>query len=583
VLDLLALHRGRVLIALGFATLACLLNLPVPLLIRALVDGAASAGAGALAGGALLLVAVFALQAAAGAGHALLASRVGLDVGRELRHRLYARLQRLSLSYYDRTPAGAIISRLVDDVAAVQNVLAGQTLTVLTDVGTAVVIAGWLWVTSPRLFLVALCFVPVHAFIFHQFTRRIRAGSEAVRARLDTIFSHLKQKIDGVLVVKAHAREAAEAAAFAAQIDAAHEPRVRLANLGAAFSNLSAAAAGVGASAVFAAGAYEAAHGRMTPGGVVAASALAALLFGPAARLADVAAAFEAAAASLARLGEILDREPDVVEAADPVKLAGARGLVEFDRVGFGYVPGQRAVSDVSLRAEPGKKVALVGPTGCGKTTLLNLLLRFYDPHRGEIRLDGVPLCRLALADLRRQIGIVPQEAVILRQSLADNIRYGAPGADDARVEAAARAALVHEFAARLPGGYATLVGEGGHKLSQGERQRVAIARALCKNPALIVLDEATSSLDTEGEALIQEALGNLLRGRTAFVVAHRLSTVVSADLIVVLRHGRVVQAGTHVELLSDPHGLYRRLFARQFGGPGAARREEVLEPCSAA
>ena len=216
-------------------------------------------------------------------------------------------------------------------------------------------------------------------------------------------------------------------------------------------------------------------------------------------------------------------------------------------------------------------KIALVGPTGCGKSTLVNLLMRFYDPTWGEIRLDGVPIRTIPTRTLRRQIGVVLQDPVVFRLSLADNIRYGAPAASDAQVEAAAKAARVHEFAMALPDGYATIVGEGGHKLSQGERQRLAIARALCKEPALVVLDEATSSLDTPSEALIQAALANLLRGRTAFIIAHRLSTIVDADRIVVMDGGLIVQMGTHAQLMADREGLYRRLCARQFGEPVSA------------
>src|SRR5262249_285075 len=220
----------------------------------------------------------------------------------------------------------------------------------------------------------------------------------------------------------------------------------------------------------------------------------------------------------------------------------------EFDRVGFAYVKGRPVLHDIRLHVEPGMKVALVGPTGCGKTTLMNLLLRFYDPTAGEIRLDGKGLRRLGPGAPRAQIGDGPQDPVGGRERLTDNIRYGVPDASDEQVEAAGRAALVQPFAALLPEGYATLVGEGGHKLSQGERQRVAIARAFCKDPALIVLDEATSALDPAREALVQAALANLLRGRTSFVIAHRLTTVLDADLIVVLDGGRVAQTGTQAQ-----------------------------------
>jgi ABC-type multidrug transport system fused ATPase/permease subunit len=391
-----------------------------------------------------------------------------------------------------------------------------------------------------------------------------------VRDKMDLVFGMLKEKLDGTLVIKACAREVAEMADFADQLADAHGPRVRDNTLRAAFSGLSTAISGVGSAAVFAVGAMEVVSGRMTPGGVVSTAALAALLFGPVARLSDLASVFEQAAASIDRLGEILDLEPEVVGPSSPLALGRARGLVEFDRVGFGYAPDEPVLWDVRLRIEPGMKVALVGPTGCGKSTLVNLLMRFYDPTWGEVRLDGRPLRQLDLADLRRQVGVVLQEPVVFRQSLADNIRYGRPDATDEEVEAAARSALVHGFATALPEGYATIIGEGGHKLSQGERQRLAIARAVCKDPALVVLDEATSSLDTVGEALIQAAFANLMRGRTALIIAHRLSTILDADLIVVMDGGLVVQKGTHEELLADRDGLYRRLCSAQFGDPAS-------------
>jgi len=454
----------------------------------------------------------------------------------------------------------------MDDVATVQNLVTGQALTILSDLGTTAVVSAWLLSSNPRLFAGVLLSLPVYVVSFRWFRRRIRAGSIEVRDRLDTIFGHLKQKFDGILTVKACARDTAEMADFHAQIQAAHGPRLNLERLSAAFSSLSVATSGIGTCLVFSLGAFEVLHGRMSPGQVVAAAALAALLFGPVARLADLAAVFEQASASMERLDEILDEQPDVTEPVQPIALGSVRGLVEFDRVSFSYQAGQPVVWDIRLRVEPGMKIALVGPTGCGKTTLVNLLLRFYDPTWGEIRLDGKPLQQLALADLRRRIGVVPQDAVIFRQSLADNIRYGVPAAEDRCVRAAARAALVEEFAARLPESYDTLVGEGAHKLSQGERQRVAIARALCIDPAIILLDEATSSLDTAGELLIQAALANLLRNRTAFIIAHRLATVIDADCIVVMEGGEIVQMGTHAELLADADGLYRQLCARQFG-----------------
>ena len=572
ILELIAPHRSRVALAFLLTTLACLLNLLPPLLVQHMVDRLVSGDARWPAPASALL-GVYAVQALVSVLIVHVIGPVGLLVVRDLRHALYARLQRLGLSFYDRTPAGAIISRLMDDVAVVQSLITTQALAILTDLGTTVAVFGLLMAYDLAVGLAALLVLGVYGVAFRLFGRRIRSGSNEVRERLDRIFARLKERVDGMLVVRAHAREQAEVVEFAERIRLAHEPRVRVGWLGAALSSVSIALSGLGTTLVLGVAALGAISGRMTPGEAAATATLAGLLFGPVSRLADLLNTFEQAATSAGRLGEILDMQPEVLEPAAPRPIGRARGRVEFDRVEFAYKHGHPVLRDIRLGVEPGMKVALVGPTGCGKTTLTNLLLRFYDPTAGEIRLDGVRLDRLATDELRRQIAVVPQEPVVFARSLAENIRYGAADADLARVEAAARAALVHDFATALPRSYETHVGEGGYKLSQGERQRLAIARAFCKDAPLIILDEATSSLDTASEARIQIALANLLEGRTAFIIAHRLATVVEADLIVVLDHGRIVQAGRHADLLADDDGPYAQLAARAWIMPGPPRR----------
>jgi ATP-binding cassette, subfamily B, bacterial MsbA len=571
----LAPYRGRMVLALVLTTLACLFNLPVPLLVQELVDRVVTQHRwDALPLYAFALFGVFGVQAVLTLCNSLVVGQIGQGVVRDLRHLLYERLQQLGLAYYDKTSSGAIIARVMDDVGSIQVFVTGQTFTILTDLGTTLAIAALLLARDWRLALVVLAVAPLFALNFRYFMRRIRTTNTIIREKMDVLFGNLKAKLDGSLVIKAHAREPEEIANFATQLEDVHVPRVRESHLGAAFSNISMAIGGVGTALVFAAAAWEVLQGRLTPGGVVSTAALAGMVFGPVARLADLAYVFEQTAASVDRLGEILDLPADVVEPQplEVLSLPGpggrARGDVEFDRVGFGYNAGEPVVWDIRLRVKPGMKIALVGPTGCGKSTLVNLLMRFYDPTWGEIRLDGVPIHRIPTRELRRQIGVVLQDPVVFRLSLADNVRYGAVDATDQMVEDAARAALVHGFGLALPEGYATIVGEGGHKLSQGERQRLAIARALCKDPALVILDEATSSLDTASEALIQAALANLLRGRTAFIVAHRLSTIVDADLIVVMDGGLIIEMGTHAQLVANRDGLYRRLCARQFGEP---------------
>ena len=346
-------------------------------------------------------------------------------------------MQRVKLSFYDRTPAGVILSRVMDDVGTVQGLVSGQSVMILIDLGTAILVACLLASWSWLLLLVALTLVPVYVVCFHWFSRRIRGGTEQVRQQLDGVFGHLKAKFDGMLVVKAHGREQTEIAEFSAQMDAVHGPRVRVEALAAAFSSVSVAAGGIGAALIFAVGSLEVVAGRLSLGEVVSASVLAGFLFGPINRLVDLTAVFQKASASVRRLGEILDLSPEITCAPGLLPLTRPSGEVEFDKVSFAYAAERTVLKAISLHVDPGMKIAVVGPTGCGKTTLLNLLLRFYDPLHGEIRLDGVPLAQVPMHDLRRQIGVVPQEPVIFRQSLADNIRFGTPDADDAQVKAA--------------------------------------------------------------------------------------------------------------------------------------------------
>ncbi len=510
--------------------------------------------------------AVLMAQALIGFANTLVVGHVGQRLVREMRHQLYERLQELSLSFYDKTPTGAIISRMMDDIGAIQTFITGQTFTILTDLGTTLAISLLLVSRNWRLALMVLLFVPLYGLNFRFFMKQIRATNQVIREKMDILFGHLKEKLDGVIVVKAHAREAAEVSGFVLELDDAHGPRIQEVRLRTAFSNLSAAISGLGTASIFGAGAFEVIQGRMTPGEVISTAALAAMLFGPIARLADLAYVFEQASASVDRLGEILDLKPDVAEPENPLQIDDIQGQVEFDQVGFSYQSGPKVLSQFSLNIAAGQKLALVGPTGCGKTTIISLLMRFYDATEGQIRLDGFPIKELSSAFLRQRIGIVPQEPVVFRGTISDNIRYGRPQATQEEVEAAAHAALVHDFTMELNDGYETIVGEGGHKLSQGQRQRLAIARAICMNPRLVILDEATSSLDTQSEALIQKALRNLLSGRTSIIIAHRLSTVVDCDQIVVLEQGQILQQGSHRELITDQAGKYYQLCQKQFG-----------------
>jgi ABC-type multidrug transport system fused ATPase/permease subunit len=560
--NLLAPHRIALLRALLCAAGICLLNVAAPLLMQAFVDHVA---AGQSAVGMLAaLVGVYGIQAVLLVHNARCIGRIGLRAACDLRRAVYDKFLHAQMRFLDQTPAGSILSLLMDDVTAIQNLVSTQSVVLLVDLVTVVLAAILLAHQHVLLFLTAAVLVPVCLVSFQWFSRRIRSETDVVRGHLDQIFQQLKTKFDGALVVKALAQEEAEMRTFAEQMHAAHAPRLGVDRLAIALNGQSLALVGIGITLVYMVGALLALRGELTPGEAVSAGVLAALLLNPLARLADFTCLYQQASTSLDRISRFLTAPSE----AGPPRLEGHQfprlGHLAFDQVSFRYVPETPVLQAFSLAIEPGKKVAVVGPTGCGKTTLMNLLQRFYDPTEGEIRLDGVPLVRIPLAELRHLIGVVPQDAVLFRASLADNIRYGAPEATQEQVEAAAQAALVHSFATSLPDGYQTILGEGGVKLSQGQRQCVAIARALCQNPALIILDEATSSLDAASEALIQTALRNLLRGRTCLVIAHRLATILDADRILVLEQGRVKQSGTHAELLAQP-GLYRQLYHQQF------------------
>ncbi len=357
----LAPYRGRMILAMVLTAVACVFNLPVPLLVQAMIDRVATQGRwGALPMYAAMLLAVFAAQAGLAWLIGLVVGQIGQGVVRDLRHRLYDRLHQVGLEYYDRTPTGAIIARVMDDVGAISLFVTGQTFTILTDLGTTLAITALLLSRDWVLAVVALLVAPLFAMNFRHFMGRIRGTNTIVREKMDRIFGDLKAKLDGTIVIKACAREPAEIAEFAAQLDDAHGPRVLETRLGAAFSNLSVFIGGVGTALVFAVGAIEVLRGRLTPGGVVATAALAGMIFGPVERLADLAYVFEQTAASVDRLGEILDLEPDVVEPAPerarvlPGPDGRARGAVAFDRVGFGYREEEPVVWDIRLMVEPG-------------------------------------------------------------------------------------------------------------------------------------------------------------------------------------------------------------------------------------
>ncbi|HLT46957.1 MAG TPA: ABC transporter transmembrane domain-containing protein [Rubricoccaceae bacterium] len=552
-------------------------GLVVPLGLKALLDSVFEADDGALLDRlALALLGLFALQAMLGVAGGYLLDWTGERVVADLRQRLYAHLHRLGLRFFADTRTGEITSRLTNDVAKVQTAVTDdieQALTLaLTLTGSAALMLALNWRLALAVFLV----VPPVALASRYVGGVVRRLSREIQDRLAETTAVAEEAIGAVRVVQAFGREEHEVGRYGAAVEELFGASRRRAIITAAFWNsvgLLFLGALVG---IFWFGGREVLAGRLTAGDLVAFIFYAfniARSVGGASRL---YASFNGAAGASERIFELLDTPPEIVDAPGARPLPRPiRGAVAFEGVTFGYEPGRPVLRDVSFTVEPGQTVALVGPSGAGKTTLLNLVPRFYAPDAGAVRLDGHDLRDLTVASVRAAISVVAQDVQLFGASLAENIRYGRLDATDAEVEAAARAANIHDFIASLPEGYATTVGERGVKLSGGQRQRVAIARAVLKDPAVLLLDEATSALDAESERAVQEALYRLAQGRTTFVIAHRLATVRRADRILVLDGGRVVEDGTH-EALTARGGLYARLAALQFDEDAFARAVEA-------
>jgi ATP-binding cassette, subfamily B, multidrug efflux pump len=485
------------------------------------------------------------------------------SVAYDLRNAIHRKLAALSFSYHDRTETGQLLSRTVQDVDRIR-FLTGRAFQRLTDgivllAGTAAMLA-WM---NPRLALLALCTMPLLGYRAFHYSRRLRPLSLAIQQQLAVLTTRLEQNLRGTRVVKAFAQEEAEIARFDRQNDRWFDLSARSARLQAFNEPLIDLIANVGTVFIIWYGGLLVIRGQLTLGELVAFSTYLAQLVQPVRRLGAIIAAITQAAAAGERIFEILDTESEVQDAPDAVPLPPVRGHVRFEHVSFAYFRRHRVLADVTFEALPGQVIALLGATGSGKSTIINLIPRFYDPTEGRITIDGCDIGHVTLNSLRDQIGIVLQETTLFAATVRENISFGRPEATEQEIVQAARAAQAHSFIVEMPQGYDTLVGERGITLSGGQRQRVAIARALLKDPRILILDDATSSVDAETEQLIQMALERLMQGRTSFVIAQRLSTLRMADLILVLDDGRIAASGTHGQLVRTS-GLYAEIYHRQ-------------------
>jgi len=548
------------------------LGLVLPLVIRELVDTVLVdvdlTGLNRLVVGLLF---VFAFQALFGFIHRLSLAYVGERTIADMRIDVYMHLQRLSLAFYSSQRTGELVSRITNDLSLLQTAVTDNLVSLIRQVITLLGAAIILFYLNWRLTLFILVGIPLITLVMLFLGRKIRSASRAVQDALAEAANVLEETTSGIRLVKSFAREPYELGRFTQKINETFEAAMYRARIGAVLAPIISFIAFAAITLTLWYGGLEVINGRLTAGGLVAYLVYTLMVASPIAALAGLYAQFQSALGASERVFGLMDTVPDIQNVANAQALSSVVGNVTFEQVTFDYVKEAPVLRDISFVANPGQVVALVGPSGAGKSTLINLIPRFYDVDSGRITIDGLDVKDIQVRSLREQIGIVPQETYLYSDTVQANIRYGKLDADHDQIEQAAKAANAHEFIIKeLAEGYQTMVGERGVKLSGGQRQRVAIARAILKDPRILILDEATSSLDSESERLVQEALERLMQGRTTFVIAHRLSTVIYADHILVLDQGRLVEQGTHAELLAKEEGLYKRLYEIQFASSGA-------------
>ena len=510
-----------------------------------------------------VIIAIFLLKGIFNYLQSYLMNFVGLRVVADLRARLYDHLQTLSLSFFNKTPTGVLISRITNDVnliqASVSNVITGVLKDVFTIISLIVVVFYQNW----KLAIIAVIVFPLATLPITEFGKRLRKFSRRSQEQMGSITTFLHETITGNRIVKAFSMEEYEKRRFAADNDRFFRTVFKRARIRALSHPLMELIGGVGVACVIWVGGYSVIRGEMTPGTFFSFMAALFMLYNPIRDLNKVNLEFQEGLAAATRVFELLDTLPDIKDNAGAFPLLPISKGIDFRDVTFKY-DGEPVLKNISFQVRPGEVIAIVGMSGAGKTSLVNLLPRFYDIAEGQILFDGCDIRKVTIQSLRGQIGLVTQQTILFNDTVRNNIAYGSQERPDQEMIEAAKAANAHDFIMRLDQGYDTWIGEQGAKLSGGERQRLSIARALLKNAPILILDEATSSLDSDSEAEVQKALDRLMENRTVFVIAHRLSTIRNADRILVLSSGELVEEGTHDELMAR-QGEYHRLHELQF------------------
>ncbi len=571
-------YKGRMTLAILALLVSSGFGLAFPLVIVRLLNSVTQAKSFApLNNLAFLLVGIFLLQAAFSFVQSYLLAYIGEHIVYDLRTSLYDHLQQLSLDFYANRRVGDIISRLSSDVTQMRTMLTNNLTTLLSSIVTLVGAIIIVLTLNARLTLFILALVPAVLLVAFLFGSRIQKGSTRIQDQLADSTIVAEEGLQGIRVVKSFGRETYETKRYDNAMEKTFHASLQMAVYNSAFGSVMMFLGFGSIAAVMWYGGREVIAGRLTLAMITGFLMYFITIAGSLGGLANLYGQLRAAMGGVQRVFEILDTKPSVHDAPNAIALPASKGKINFQNVSFSYEDNVPVIQRVSLDIQPGEILALVGPSGAGKSTIFNLIPRFYDPTDGSIQIDGYDLRSVSQESLRAQMAIVPQETLLFGGTIRENILYGRLDADEAEMISAAKAANAYEFIMEFPKQYETTVGERGTKLSGGQRQRIAIARAVLKDPRILLLDEATSSLDNESEGLVQDALNRLMQNRTTIIIAHRLSTIKVADRIAVLDGGRVIELGTHQELM-ERNGMYARLYSMQFRDP-----EEELAALQAA